>query len=153
MCSPSPPRAEAPRRTPPRAAAWFEPEDDGPPPSTSPSTSNATTLDLSNRSLNNASLRLLPDTLTCLDLTRCAMQSLDALGRLPRLELLNVSYNKLVSLDGLQSSRGLKVCFARSNRISSLASIDVLTALQRCASVRPRPSHAARPPRLAARNG
>ena len=89
-----------------------------------------TTLDLSNRPLTHASLRLLPGTLTCLDLTRCGMESLEALARLPRLELLNVSYNRLVSLDALQHSRGLKVLFARSNRISSLAALESLSLLQ-----------------------
>ena len=89
-----------------------------------------TTLDLSNRQLTHASLRLLPGTLTCLDLTRCGMESLEALARLPRLELLNVSYNRLASLDALQHSRGLKVLFARSNRISSLAALESLPVLQ-----------------------
>lgn len=89
-----------------------------------------TTLDLSNRQLTHASLRLLPGTLTCLDLTRCGMESLEALARLPRLELLNVSYNRLASLDALQHSRGLKVLFARSNRITSLAALESLPVLQ-----------------------
>ena len=89
-----------------------------------------TTLDLSNRPLTHASLRLLPGTLTCLDLTRCGMESLEALARLPRLELLNVSYNRLASLDALQHSRGLKVLFARSNRITSLAALESLPVLQ-----------------------
>lgn len=89
-----------------------------------------TTLDLSNRPLTHASLRLLPGTLTCLDLTRCGMESLEALARLPLLELLNVSYNRLASLDALQHSRGLKVVFARSNRITSLAALESLPVLQ-----------------------
>ena len=93
-------------------------------------TTAQSTLDLSNRQLTHANLKLLPDSLTCLDLTRCGMESLDALARLPRLELLNVSYNRLTTLDALQHSRSLKVCFARSNRISSLASVELLTALQ-----------------------
>jgi hypothetical protein len=89
-----------------------------------------TTLDLSNRPLTHASLRLLPGTLTCLDLTRCGMESLEALARLPLLELLNVSYNRLASLDALQHSSGLKVVFARSNRITSLAALESLPVLQ-----------------------
>ena len=89
-----------------------------------------TTLDLSNRPLTHASLRLLPGTLTCLDLTRCGMESLEALARLPRLELLNVSYNRLASFDALQHSRGLKVVFARSNRITSLDHLESLPVLQ-----------------------
>ena len=89
-----------------------------------------TTLDLSNRPLTHASLRLLPGTLTCLDLTRCGMESLEALARLPLLELLNVSYNRLTSLDALQHSSGLKVVFARSNRITSLAALESLPVLQ-----------------------
>ena len=89
-----------------------------------------TTLDLSNRPLTHASLRLLPETLTCLDLTRCSMVSLEALAQLPRLELINVSYNRLASLDALQHSRGLKVVFARSNRITSLAALESLPVLQ-----------------------
>ena len=58
------------------------------------------------------------------------MESLEALARLPLLELLNVSYNRLASLDALQHSRGLKVVFARSNRITSLAALESLPVLQ-----------------------
>ena len=55
------------------------------------------TLDLSNRALTHTNLRLLPASLTCLDLTRCGLEGLDSLGLLPQLELLNVSYNKLTA--------------------------------------------------------
>lgn len=85
------------------------------------------TLDLSNRALTHTNLRLLPASLTCLDLTRCGLEGLDSLGLLPQLELLNVSYNKLASLE-LRQNRALKVLYARSNRVAALEPLAALDA-------------------------
>ena len=87
------------------------------------------TLDLSNRSLTHTNLRLLPASLTCLDLTRCGLEGLDSLGLLPQLELLNVSYNKLSTLE-LRQNRALKVLYARSNRVAALEPLAALDALR-----------------------
>ena len=87
------------------------------------------TLDLSNRALTHTNLRLLPASLTCLDLTRCSLEGLDSLGLLPQLELLNVSYNKLASLE-LRQNRALKVLYARSNRVAALEPLAALDALR-----------------------
>ncbi|KAL1499962.1 hypothetical protein AB1Y20_012642 [Prymnesium parvum] len=88
------------------------------------------TLDLSNRQLTHTSLQLLPDALTCLDLSRCGLEHAAALQRLPRLELLNVSYNRLTSIDDIRASKGLKVLYARSNRISSVEGLAAVRGLQ-----------------------
>ena len=87
------------------------------------------TLDLSNRALTHTNLKLLPASLTCLDLTRCGLEGLDSLGLLPQLELLNVSYNKLASLE-LRQNRALKVLYARSNRVAALEPLAALDALR-----------------------
>ena len=88
------------------------------------------TLDLSNRQLTYTSLQLLPETLTCLDLSRCGLEQAAGLQRLPRLELLNVSYNRLTSIDSVRSSRALKVLYARSNRINSVEGLGTIRSLQ-----------------------
>ena len=74
--------------------------------------------------------QLLPPTLTCVDLSRCGLDAINPLRRLPRLELLNVSYNRLTSLDDLRHSTRLKVLYARSNRIADLGGLRGLSALQ-----------------------
>ena len=88
------------------------------------------TLDLSNRRLTHASLKLLPDALTCLDLSRCGLEQASGLQRLPRLELLNVSYNRLTSTIDVRNSTTLKVLYARSNRISNIAGLATIRNLQ-----------------------
>lgn len=69
------------------------------------------TLDLSNRQLTHTSLQLLPNALTCLDLSRCGLEQAAALHRLPRLELLNLSYNRLSSTDDTSGNVALKVLY------------------------------------------
>jgi len=87
------------------------------------------TLDLSNRAIRVVELRQLPDSLTCLDLSRCSLDSAKALRHLRQLELLNLSYNRLTGLVDLQPLRRVKVLYLRSNRISSLTPLATLTAL------------------------
>ena len=48
---------------------------------------------------------------------------------LDRLELLNVSYNRITTLIDLQNTTGLKVLYARSNQISSLGPLCGLIAM------------------------
>ena len=75
----------------------------------SPVADIAHTLDLSGRQLTRSSLHLLPASLTCLDLSRCGLDSLRALASLPHLELLNLSYNRLPAFDDLSQLISLKV--------------------------------------------
>ena len=79
---------------------------------------SVTSLDLSGRS--NPRLDSLPHTLTCIDLSRCRLESLDALRQLRALELLNVSFNRLTSLAPVANATRLSVLYARSNRLRSL---------------------------------
>ena len=78
---------------------------------------SVTSLDLSGRS--NPRLDSLPHTLTSIDLSRCRLESLDALRQLRALELLNVSFNRLTSLAPVASATRLSVLYARSNRLRS----------------------------------
>ena len=113
------------------SAAWLEVEADTPAEATAASVPAAvTTIDLSHQQLTVSSLQLLPSTLTCVDLSRCGLESVAPLSRLPRLELLNVSYNRLTSLEDVQHSGHLKVLYARSNRITHLDGAAQLALLQ-----------------------
>ena len=120
----------------------------------SPVADIAHTLDLSGRQLTRSSLHLLPASLTCLDLSRCGLDSLRALASLPQLELLNLSYNRLPAFDDLSQLISLKVAsplpcdptrammstvrrhgcvqvlFARANRVSDLEPLRSLALLQ-----------------------
>ncbi len=81
------------------------------------------TIELSKRKLEPAALSRLPPSVTCLDLTRCALASLAPLASLRALELLNVSYNRLRNLDHLGGLSALKLIYARSNTIGQLRSL------------------------------
>eukprot|EP00965_Chrysotila_dentata_P075168 2483120-Pleurochrysis_carterae.AAC.2 len=50
--------------------------------------------------------------------------------RLRGLELLNVSYNRVSSLEALREAERLKVLYARSNRVADLAPLAALAALR-----------------------
>ena len=115
-------------RTACQSGAWLEAE--VAPPPTPPPTTAVTTIDLSHQHLTRSSLSLLPPTLTCVDLSRCGLDGVGPLRRLPRLELLNVSYNRLTSLDDVKPCATLKVLYARSNKITDLKGASALTQLQ-----------------------
>ena len=111
-----------------QSGAWLHADADVPTPA--PATTAVTTIDLSHQHLTRSSLSLLPPTLTCVDLSRCGLDGVGPLRKLPRLELLNVSYNRLTSLDDLRSAAALKVLYARSNRINDVGGASELGKLQ-----------------------
>ena len=108
------------------SGAWLEVEVKEPP----KPTAAVTTIDLSHQALTKSSLQLLPPTLTCIDISRCGLEAVGPLRRLPRLELLNLSYNRLTNLDDLRHNGKLKVLYARSNRISDVTGASKLSSLQ-----------------------
>ena len=95
-----------------------------------PPTTAVTTIDLSHQHLTRSSLSLLPPSLTCVDLSRCGLDGVGPLRRLVRLELLNISYNRLLNLDDLRHSTALKVLYARSNKIADVGGASTLVHLQ-----------------------
>ena len=100
------------------AGAWLEEEMAAPPPPLMPAAA-VTTIDLSHQHLTKSSLQLLPPTLTCVDVVLRSRVDHPLAAR--ALELLNVSYNRLTSLNGVRHNSKLKVLYARSNRTPTSA--------------------------------
>ena len=73
---------------------WLEAEAKGAPASAPAPTTAVTNIDLSHQHLTRSSLSLLPPTLTCVDLSRCGLDGVGPLRRLPRLEYVMTRSNQ-----------------------------------------------------------
>ncbi|KAH9598829.1 hypothetical protein LSM04_002274 [Trypanosoma melophagium] len=72
----------------------------------------------------------LPVTITQLDVSYNKLQTLDGIGRLPHLRELNVSYNRLYSLNGFTRAQPLQVLRADGNRLVTTAGVEGMTQLR-----------------------
>jgi len=84
-------------------------------------------------------LQLRPDTLT-LDLSRNRIVKIDALDSLAHLQVLNLSFNRLVKVEGLGRLRLLQIVNVSNNSLRDFGCLVQCIALQELYDIRRQPS-------------
>ncbi|CAL5998685.1 Conserved_hypothetical protein [Hexamita inflata] len=77
------------------------------------------------------SMMLFQPQLQTLQIIKCKLESLDGIEQLPKLQIINASYNQFKTIQQLSSLRYIQILNLQNNKLISLDGIEELTLLQK----------------------